>query len=29
VNNLHIKDIFVAVCEDAVAIALACFVVSC
>jgi len=28
VNNLHIKDIFVAVCEDAVAIALACFVVS-
>lgn len=28
VNNLHIKDIFVAICEDAVAIALACFVVS-
>src|SRR6185312_8800775 len=28
VNNLHIKDIFVAVCEDAVAIALACFLVS-
>ena len=28
VNNLHIKDIFVAICEDAVAIVLACFVVS-
>jgi uncharacterized membrane protein len=28
VNNLHIKDIFVAICEDLVAIALACFVVS-
>ena len=28
VNNLHIKDIFVAICEDAVVIALACFVVS-
>jgi uncharacterized membrane protein len=28
VNNLHIKDIFVAICEDVVAIALACFVVS-
>jgi uncharacterized membrane protein len=28
VNNLHIKDIFVAVCEDLVAIALACFLVS-
>jgi uncharacterized membrane protein len=28
VNNLHIKDIFVAVCEDVVAIALACFFVS-
>jgi uncharacterized membrane protein len=28
VNNLHIKDIFVAICEDAVAIALACFAVS-
>ena len=27
VNNLHIKDTFVAICEDAVAIALACFVV--
>ena len=27
VNNLHIKDIFVAICEDALAIALACFVV--
>ena len=28
VNNLHIKDIFVAVSEDAIAIALACFFVS-
>jgi uncharacterized membrane protein len=28
VNNLHIKDIFVAICEDVVAIALACFVAS-
>jgi len=28
VNNLHIKDIFVALCEDAVAIGLACFIVS-
>jgi uncharacterized membrane protein len=28
VNNLHIKDIFVAICEDLVAIALACFFVS-
>jgi uncharacterized membrane protein len=28
VNNLHIKDLFVAVCEDLVAIALACFFVS-
>ena len=28
VNNLHIKDIFVAICEDVVAIALACFAVS-
>src|SRR5205809_2407942 len=27
VNNLHIKDIFVAICEDLVAIALACFLV--
>jgi len=27
VNNLHIKDTFVAICEDALAIALACFVV--
>src|SRR6266511_1107377 len=27
VNNLQIKDIFVAICEDAVAIALVCFVV--
>jgi uncharacterized membrane protein len=27
VNNLHVKDIIVAICEDAVAIALACFVV--
>jgi uncharacterized membrane protein len=28
VNNLHVKDIFVAVCEDVVALALACFIVS-
>lgn len=28
VNILHIKDLFVALCEDLVAIALACFVVS-
>jgi uncharacterized membrane protein len=28
VNNLHIKDIFVAICEDLIAIALACFLVS-
>jgi uncharacterized membrane protein len=28
VNNLHIKDIFVAICEDLVAIALACFFLS-
>jgi uncharacterized membrane protein len=28
VNNLHIKDLFVAISEDAVAIALACFFVS-
>jgi uncharacterized membrane protein len=28
VNNLRIKDIFVAICEDVVAIALACFAVS-
>ncbi len=28
VNNLHIKDLFVAICEDLVAIALACFFVS-
>ena len=28
VNNLHIKDLFVALCEDLVAIALACFLVS-
>lgn len=28
VNNLHIKDLFVAICEDLVAIALACFLVS-
>jgi uncharacterized membrane protein len=28
VNNLHIKDIFVAICEDLVAIVLACFFVS-
>jgi uncharacterized membrane protein len=28
VNNLHIKDFFVAICEDLVAIALACFFVS-
>jgi uncharacterized membrane protein len=27
-TNLHIKDIFIAVCEDIVAIALACFIVS-
>jgi len=27
-NNLHIKDFFVAICEDLVAIALACFLVS-
>jgi uncharacterized membrane protein len=27
VNNLHIKDIFVAICEDLIAIALACFFV--
>jgi uncharacterized membrane protein len=28
VNNLQVKDLFVAVCEDLVAIALACFLVS-
>jgi uncharacterized membrane protein len=28
VNNLHIKDLFVALCEDFVALALACFLVS-
>ncbi len=28
VNNLHIKDFFVAICEDLVAIALACLLVS-
>jgi uncharacterized membrane protein len=28
VNNLHIKDLVVAICEDLVAIALACFFVS-
>jgi uncharacterized membrane protein len=28
VNNLHIKDLLVAICEDVVAIALACFLVS-
>jgi uncharacterized membrane protein len=28
VNNLHIKDFLVAICEDVVAIALACFLVS-
>ena len=28
VNNLHIKDFFVAICEDLVAIASACFLVS-
>jgi uncharacterized membrane protein len=28
VNSLHIKDLFVALCEDFVAIALACFLVS-
>ena len=28
VNNLHIKDFFVAICEDLVAIGLACFLVS-
>jgi len=28
VSNLHIKDIFIAVCEDVIAIALACFIVS-
>jgi uncharacterized membrane protein len=28
VNNLHINDLFVAICEDLVAIALACFLVS-
>jgi uncharacterized membrane protein len=28
VNNLHIKDLFVALCEDLVAIALACVLVS-
>ena len=28
VNNLHVKDLFVAVCEDVVGIALACFLVS-
>jgi uncharacterized membrane protein len=27
VNDLHIKDLFVAICEDLVAIALACFLV--
>ena len=28
VTNLHVKDLFVALCEDLVAIALACFLVS-
>ena len=28
VNSLHVKDLFVALCEDLVAIALACFLVS-
>ena len=28
VNNLHIKDFFVAICEDLIAIGLACFLVS-
>jgi uncharacterized membrane protein len=28
VNTLHIKDLFVAICEDLIAIALACFLVS-
>ena len=28
VSNLHVKDLFVAICEDVVAIALACFFVS-
>ena len=28
VNNLRINDLFVAICEDLVAIALACFLVS-
>ena len=28
VNNLHVKDLFVAICEDVVAIGLACFFVS-
>jgi len=28
VNNPHVKDLFVAICEDVVAIALACFFVS-
>ena len=28
VNNLHVKDLFVAICEDLIAIALACFLVS-
>jgi uncharacterized membrane protein len=28
VTNLHVKDLFVAICEDVVAIALACFFVS-
>jgi uncharacterized membrane protein len=28
VNNLHVRDLFVAICEDLVAITLACFLVS-
>jgi uncharacterized membrane protein len=28
VNKLRIKDIFVAICEDLIALALACFLVS-
>ncbi len=28
VDNLHIKDVFIALCEDVIAIALACFIVS-
>jgi len=28
VSNLHVKDLFVAICEDVIAIALACFFVS-